>query len=243
MDYQALHREILKIAPRNKNLMIDRMTPVDNGGSNLGIRVPVVKKFVSNFHQKEKPTFKEAVFLADECFKQKITEEIIFAIELTAKYKEARDVKFWNHATGWIKYLTNWENCDRLCGVILGKILLQNPELAVELEKWSKDKFYWRRRCAIVSFIVPLAFEGKNKLYGQSKFIKSCLGICARLGNDPNLYTQKAVGWPIREITKWGGRDLTFNWLVKNKNKLSGFVFHASLEKFSPKDKSSLKAL
>lgn len=223
--------------------MIDRIIPVDYGGKNLGIRIPVIKEFVRHFHKTEKPTFKEAIELADECFRRKITEEIVFALELAAKYPETKKAEFWPHAADWIDYLTNWENCDRLCGVILGKILLANPRLIRDLRKWAQAENFWRRRCALVSFVVPLAFEGRNKLYQKSKFIGPCLGICKLLGKDSEMYVQKAIGWPIREITKWGGRDIAFDWLTKNKTRLSSFVFHASLEKFSPQDKLKLKKL
>lgn len=241
MNYSQFHHQFLNLAPRQKNPTIDRIIPVDEGGQNLDIRLPVVKGFVKKFFKENKLTFSETVSLADEIFQHKITEEIAFAIELTARYREARELIFFEHAAGWIKFLTNWENCDRLCGQILGKILLKNPLLLPEIKQWAKSKFYWQRRCAVVVFIPALSHEGRRNLYKKSKFVKRCLEICGQLGQDQEKYVQKAVGWPIREITKWQGRQITYPWLLKNKHQLSSFVWHAALEKFSSQDKKALK--
>ncbi|OGF46671.1 MAG: hypothetical protein A2231_06030 [Candidatus Firestonebacteria bacterium RIFOXYA2_FULL_40_8] len=243
MDYSDFHRQFQKLAPKKKNPLIDRIIPVDKGGQNLDIRIPVIKNFVRQFHRENNLPFKAAVALANDCFKGKITEEVAFGIELVARHKESRSVEFFPRAERWIKFLTNWENCDRLCGQILGKILRENQVLIKEIKKWADDKSPWKRRCAVVSFIPALAQEGRSGQYKKSKFIKPCLEICLKLGQDPAPYVQKAIGWPVREITKWGGEKITFAWLKKNKNNLTSFVFHSSLEKFPKKTKMELKSL
>ena len=105
-----------------------------------------------------------------------------------------------------------WDTVDLLASTFLGKLLLKFPEHRNDLiENWSRTSDIWLHRSTL---IFQLKYKQKTDLELLTKQI-------ARFKNHKEFFIQKAIGWSLREVSKWNSE-----W-VKNEiidNQLTGLA-------------------
>lgn len=144
--------------------------------------------------------------------------------------------KFWKTISKWQKRIDNWAHSDEL-SVINAHILEQYPDVVFpQLEKWNRSKNAWDRRQSIVSLIAY--HKMRKKVLPFSKMI----ALVNNLVSDENYFVQKGVGWTLRELYN-AYPDDTWNYLLKNYNRITGTAFAAASEKLLPAQKEKLKKM
>jgi len=87
-----------------------------------------------------------------------------------------------------------WDTVDLLASNFLGKLLLKYPHLKIELiENWSETNDFWLHRSTL---IFQLKYKQKTDLALLSQQI-------SRFKTNKEFFIQKAIGWSLRDISKW----------------------------------------
>ena len=85
-----------------------------------------------------------------------------------------------------------WDSVDQLTGRVLGPLVLAQPELRLEVDRWSQDANFWVRRAAILHQLAYREHTDTGRLFGY----------CERNAKDPEFFIRKAIGWALRQHAK-----------------------------------------
>jgi 3-methyladenine DNA glycosylase AlkD len=116
-------------------------------------------------------------------------------VELVARYRREFTPGLLPVWKRWLagNHSANWATTDSICGVLIGPLLVDRPELAVRMRAWARDRNMWVRRASIVGLI-------QRARRGDS--LDLVYEIARRLHGDDEDLIQKAVGWTLREAGK-----------------------------------------
>jgi len=156
----------------------------------LGIRVPVLRQHVRQFHD----VAPEEVL---KLLASKFHEERLFALLLLVeKYKRGADTE-----RNWIykqylantQYINNWDLVDSSADKLIGAHLQQRSRKP--LYRLAKSKSLWERRIAIIATFHFIRRDDFN----------DALALCELLISDEQDLIHKGTGWMLRET---GKRDI-----------------------------------
>ena len=116
-------------------------------------------------------------------------------IEVVARYRRDFTPRLLPAWKRWLaaNHSANWATTDAICGMLIGPLLLDYPELGARLRVWAADRNPWVRRASIVGLI-------QRARRGES--LDLVYEIARRLHGDREDLIQKAVGWALREAGK-----------------------------------------
>lgn len=87
-----------------------------------------------------------------------------------------------------------WDTVDLMASTFLGKVGMKFPEMKNELiESWSETNDFWLHRSTL---IFQLKYKQKTDLDLLSMQIE-------RFKSNKEFFIQKAIGWSLREVSKW----------------------------------------
>jgi 3-methyladenine DNA glycosylase AlkD len=179
-------------------------------------------------------TIDDAMKLADALIADRYLETKAVAIELVARYRRDFTPALLPRWKRWLEndYSSNWATTDGICGALIGRLLLEHPELAGELASWSVHRNLWVRRASVVA-LIPLARKGGalDLLYANAR----------RLHTDPHDLIHKAVGWALREAGKADGPRLE-RYLRANGPAMPRTTVRYAIERFAPATRRRLLA-
>src|SRR5262249_30864227 len=146
--------------------------------------------------------------------------------EVVARYRREFEPRLLARWKRWLSanHSANWATTDTICGMLIGPLLVQRPELAVRMRAWSRDRNMWVRRASIVGLLPLVRAAGDIDLV---------YAIARRLHSDPNDLIHKAVGWALREAGKIDSRRLE-RYLRVNVGLIPRTTFRYAIERFSP---------
>jgi 3-methyladenine DNA glycosylase AlkD len=140
-------------------------------------------------------TIEDAMTLADRLITDRYLETKSVAVELVARYRRDFTPALLPRWKRWLEddLSANWATTDGICGALIGRLLLEHPQLSRELASWSVHQNLWVRRASVVA-LIPLVRKGValDLLYANAR----------RLHSDPHDLIHKAVGWALREAGK-----------------------------------------
>lgn len=181
----------------------------------LGIRVPVVRRFVRA--HRDLPVDRILSFV-----RSAYHEERLFGIfSLVDRYKrggEEQRARIYEIYLDHLEYVNNWDLIDGSAHWIVG------PHLQDRSRKFlydlTKSKNLWRRRIAIMS----------TYHYIRQRDFEDTLKIARILRDDPQDLIHKAVGWMLREV---GNRDRKAEeaFLQKHYKKMPRTMLRYAIEK------------
>jgi 3-methyladenine DNA glycosylase AlkD len=94
--------------------------------------------------------------------------------------------------------ISDWNVCDWFSVKVLSQLCRRDGRaFADPLARWVDADGLWQRRAPAVA-LAPLA----SKRQPFDRFADLCLAICERLTADPQRFSQTAVGWLLRELSK-----------------------------------------
>ncbi len=87
-----------------------------------------------------------------------------------------------------------WDTVDFISPNLLGVLLMSQPELRPELiEKWTSTGNFWFQRACII-------FQLR---YGMKTDKKLLFELCSRFANEKEFFLRKAIGWSLRQYSKF----------------------------------------
>ena len=189
----------------------------------LGVRVIIIRKIIKKHHSVIKNTELDLIFkLCDDLLKNGIWECKIIAFGFAYKSKKDFKPSHFKKFNQWVKsYLEDWSDCDDMCNHIIGEMIMMYPELIPEVKKWTTSRKWIVRRASAVAFVVP----GRKGL-----FLNDILDTAKLLMNDNHYLVQKGYGWALKEASRQHQKEI-FNFVIKNKKKMTGTAFRYSIEK------------
>jgi 3-methyladenine DNA glycosylase AlkD len=133
--------------------------------------------------------------LADDLIADPYLETKSVGIEIVARFRRYFTPALMARWKRWLSdnHSANWATTDSICGVLIGPLLVDHPELADRLRGWSKDRNMWVRRASIVGLI---------SLIRKGNHLDIAYEIARTLHSDQEDLIQKAVGWTLREAGK-----------------------------------------
>src|SRR5262245_48428632 len=185
--------------------------------------------------QRERWDVGDAMAFADSLIVDRYLEVKSVGIEVVARYRRDFSPALLARWKRWLSgdHSANWATTDTICGMLIGPLLVQHPELAVRMRAWSKDRNMWVRRASIVG-LLPLVRAG-----GEIDLVYE---IAKRLHPDPNDLIHKAVGWALREAGKRDSVRLE-GYLRANTREIPRTTFRYAIERFSPLKRRRLLAV
>jgi 3-methyladenine DNA glycosylase AlkD len=123
-----------------------------------------------------------------------------------------------------------WALVDVLAGDVLGKLLLQHPEAAPQLDAWAADDDFWVRRSALLSQLEPLK-EGAP--------FDQFFGYADSMLDEKEFFIRKAIGWVLRDSSK-KRPDEVFEWLLPRAERASGVTMREAVKYLSPEQRAAL---
>jgi 3-methyladenine DNA glycosylase AlkD len=130
--------------------------------------------------------------IASLCWQKSEREYHYFALDLLSKH-----IKLLNaQSLSWLLELAVrhawWDSIDFLAIKVIGKLVLNFPELAERMEELSVHENKWLRRIAIIHQIPFKKNTDEKKLFQY----------CLYNASDTDFFIRKAIGWALREYGK-----------------------------------------
>jgi len=237
MKVQLQVKEFLKILKKNadeKYRKGNEMT-APSGLSNLGIRVPILRKIAKDWSKKNKDIRdRDFLNLIQALWKQPIFELRSLAQELLMAHKKFLRQFDWKVGEFWLKDVDNWSHCDVLSTQILGFLVLWDKSYLNNLKSYLKKPGRWHRRAGIVSLLQLIR---KREIKA-----KEVLRMIDEIKNDKDPMIQKAISWVLREMIRAGFNQEVDVYLHQNKNIFATYVIREVDNKLRTGLKSGKKA-
>lgn len=140
------------------------------------------------------------VGLADALWNTDIYEARLAAAKLLTQARiRPDDTPAWTLIASWCPTFDSWAIADHAC-MAGQKRLVADPSRLDEVEAWVTSDHVWTRRAALVTTLPwtkqnhpkPAELEARDRI----------LGWAAQLVPDRNWFTQKAIAWWLRELSK-----------------------------------------
>ena len=111
--------------------------------------------------------------------------------------------------TDWFdnRYIYDWNTTDWLCVKLITPMVDSGDEKVIwHLKRWSWDNYLWKARASLVPFAQCRNMEE------HSTVIKHCADVLIRR---PERFAKTAVGWVLREYSKWD-EEFVLNFLSRH---------------------------
>jgi 3-methyladenine DNA glycosylase AlkD len=177
---------------------------VKGSGPFLGVKMPVVRRIVHQWHQEYvdgriEPA--QQVDLALALFEGVYTEDKLAGTLFLQEICLPAGVLNWRRDIDRFARLFDdgriydWNVCDWFCVKVLGPLIKESDQACAErIAGWRSAENLWRARASLVAF-VPVA--GDERCYPL--VATSCASLIAR----PERFAKTAVGWILREISRY----------------------------------------
>ena len=108
-----------------------------------------------------------------------------------------------------------WDFVDSVAAVLIGRVLLDEPDKMWPLiDAWIDDEDMWLRRTAILAQLKHKDRTDVDRLFE----------FCLRRAGEKEFFIRKAIGWALREHAKTDP-DVVKAFLVEHRDELSGLSF------------------
>jgi 3-methyladenine DNA glycosylase AlkD len=149
--------------------------------------------------------------IALESWSMGTREHKLIALFIYDGLKDLAPIDRWKIGQRFLPDVGNWEECDQLCMAMFGQVIIENPSVMNELEKWIDDPNFWVRRAALVTTVYL-----RNGKFDDDQALELdalALAMCAARLEDDEKYIRKAVDWAVREVIK-RHYNLAFEWML-----------------------------
>lgn len=177
-------------------------------------------------------TAADAMGFADILMRDPYLETKSIGIEVVALFRRSFEPRM---LATWKRWLargdsSNWATTDAICGLLIGRLLVDHLRLAPELRAWARHRSLWVRRASVVG-LIPLARKGQalDLLYANARTLHA----------DQEDLIQKAVGWALREAGKSDSVRLE-RYLRTNGARIPRTTLRYAIERFSPTMRADL---
>lgn len=170
----------------------------------LGVKMPIVRRLVHQWHRENiagSLVLSEQVDLALALFEEEYTEDKLAGTLCLQEILLPAGALAWQRDVdrfaalfdeGWIY---DWNVCDWFCVKVLGPLIEENGlACANRIAEWRSAENLWRARASLVAFV---------KVAGERDYYPAVAESCAALIGRPERFAKTAVGWILREISRY----------------------------------------
>jgi len=177
-------------------------------------------------------TVDDAMKLADALIVDRHLEAKSVGIEVVARHRREFTPRLLPAWKRWLakNHSANWATTDAICGTLIGPLIVQHPQLAVQMRAWARHPNMWVRRAAAVG-LIPSVRQGVALDLGYE--------VAQQLHGDREDLIQKAVGWMLREAGKTDPARLE-RYLLANGPSIPRTTLRYAIERFSESKRRSL---
>ena len=106
-----------------------------------------------------------------------------------------------------------WDTVDGLAAWVVGPLVSEHPELAVEMDRWIDDPDMWVARTAILHQLGYKDETDAHRLFGYAD----------KRAADTDFFIRKALGWALRQYARTDP-EAVWGYLDENADRLSGLT-------------------
>ena len=155
------------------------------------LRRQLVREFIVKAGHPPREQLEEIIHF---CWEQSQREWQYTAMEMAGRFASKGDEQLLSLAEFMITTKSWWDTVDFVAPNIAGMILKKNPDLLdPALEKWLQSGNLWLLRSALL-----FQLRYKNDTDQQLLF-----SLCKELSGHTDFFIRKAIGWSLREYSKW----------------------------------------
>lgn len=189
----------------------------------LGVKLACVWKISRDVYRENMGSldFNRGLAISKKLLQSKYQEEKFAGLGFINNFRNEFDENTLKIFKSWIdKYCRNWAFCDSFCINVVGPFLGKNLELVSKVEPWARDKNLWVQRASLVGILKIARYLKPNYILKRAEpFITA---------KEPFL--QKAVGWFLKESSKWHKKEVV-DFLLKWKKKTLRLILRYATEK------------
>jgi len=162
----------------------------------LGVTMPVLRSEAKTFVRGQRDVLDRSTLraLCEALWQTRVHELRSFAIavlELCTKTLTKADVSW---LLALVRDAKTWAHVDWLATKVLGALLLREPALSKQLDRWAKDKDFWVRRTALLALHDPI-------LQGEGDF-DHFARLAVPMLSEREFFIRKAIGWALRHYAR-----------------------------------------
>jgi hypothetical protein len=182
----------------------------------------------------ERWTVEDATRFAGELMRDPYLETKGIGIEVVARYRRSFTPRLLPSWKRWLagNLSTNWATTDAICGMLIGPLLADHPELLEQMRAWAVHRNMWVRRASAVA-LIPAMRRGLA--------LDLAYDVARMLHADGEDLIQKAVGWMLREAGKQDS-DRLERYLRANGPATPRTTLRYAIERFPPAKRQALLA-
>lgn len=179
-------------------------------------------------------TAADATRLAGELMRDPFLETKGIGIEVVSRYRRSFTPRLLPEWKRWLagNLSTNWATTDAICGMLIGPLLADRPELLDQMRAWATHRNMWVRRASAVALIPAIR---------QGLALDIAYDVAKMLHADGEDLIEKAVGWMLREAGKQDPVRLE-GYLRANGMNIPRTTLRYAIERFSPAKRAALLA-
>lgn len=200
----------------------------------FGLKSTVRRKLQQSFIQDHTEDLQNRALLLALCSAlwNEVERELqYFSVDLLRCYREellggGTPAEFWkvmNCVQDLITTKSWWDTVDGLAYPVAGYVVDRCPALGVPLmEQWIGHDNMWLRRAAILHQLCL------KKRTDEARLFRFCLARAS----EREFFICKAIGWALRDYSKWGPQAVK-DFVEKNRKSLSSLSIKEALRKIS----------
>lgn len=209
----ALHNALQNAS--NKQIAVAQSAYMRNQFQFFGIKKPELIKIVRTvYKQFSLKSEEELIALTHLLWNMQERDYHYAALELLFLHKKLWSKKLLYETKCLIITNSWWDTVDALAPNIIGPLILQYPELLLEVDSWISHENRWLRRSALLYQLRFKAQTDTARLFNNIKLV----------AYENEFFIRKAIGWALREYSKTDSQ-LVKEFLQENKNSLSGLSY------------------
>ena len=172
------------------------------------LRVPILREIKKNFAPRDLSEY-EACVLA--LWAQPHREEKYMAINYADSFQQFKVKDAIPLYERLIREGAWWDLVDPVSADLVGEAyLVERKSMKPLINKWSKDKDMWIRRCSLLAHLHHKDVTDEDQLFS----------LCLNLSSENEFFIRKAIGWALREYSKTAPKAVG-KFLKSNRSQLS----------------------
>ena len=160
-----------------------------------GLSSPIRRQLVKDFITRNGyPSYKNLEELVQYAWDQPQREWQYTAMEIMQKFVNKADPGLIDLAEWMIRNKSWWDTVDYLAPNIAGNLFKKYPEIrSTYIENWMDSGNLWLQRSCLIHQL----------RYNKTADSALLFNLCERLASHPDFFIRKAIGWSLRQYSKY----------------------------------------
>ncbi len=199
--------------------------------THLGVPVPAIRKVVRGW-AKERGLDRKGLLAVVPALWRSNTHELMMAaadlLDHRSKLLLPDDLPM---LEGLLRSAKTWALVDGLAVHVVGVLVVREPGLGAELDRWAGDDDFWIRRSAMLALLAPLRKGGGD--------LERFLRYADAMLEEREFFIRKAIGWILRETSRKRPAEIA-RWLAPRTQRASGVTMREAVKHLADEQREIL---